>query len=82
MAPPAHASTVADGPEYDGRDRQQQPVSLEFLRDSMRQFAAERDWQRFHTPRNLLLALVTMRCYTRTLFGLCLASLIVLLSHC
>ena len=27
------------------------------LRDALRQFAAERDWEQFHTPRNLATAL-------------------------
>lgn len=35
------------------------PVSLEDLKLKMRNFADERDWQQFHTPRNLLLALVS-----------------------
>lgn len=33
-------------------------VSLEQLRRAQQMFAAERDWDQFHTPRNLLLALV------------------------
>jgi len=33
-------------------------VSLEDVRRSMAQFAQERDWEQFHTPRNVLLALV------------------------
>jgi dCTP diphosphatase len=32
--------------------------SVEQLTESLRDFAHERDWQRFHTPRNLVLALV------------------------
>lgn len=28
------------------------------LRDAMRQFTAERDWEKFHDPKSLLLALV------------------------
>jgi dCTP diphosphatase len=28
------------------------------LRDAMRRFTAERDWERFHDPKSLLLALV------------------------
>eukprot|EP00753_Platysulcus_tardus_P017515 PLAT6426.1.p1 GENE.PLAT6426.1~~PLAT6426.1.p1 ORF type:complete len:271 (+),score=77.90 PLAT6426.1:197-1009(+) len=32
-------------------------VTLESLRATMHAFAAERDWNQFHTPRNLLLAL-------------------------
>ncbi|CAN6244339.1 unnamed protein product [Urochloa humidicola] len=33
-------------------------VSLEALRERMADFARERDWEQFHSPRNLLLALV------------------------
>lgn len=32
-------------------------VGLEQLRQQIHAFAAERDWQQYHTPRNLLLAL-------------------------
>eukprot|EP00916_Digyalum_oweni_P002388 GHVL01004398.1.p1 GENE.GHVL01004398.1~~GHVL01004398.1.p1 ORF type:complete len:133 (+),score=50.62 GHVL01004398.1:11-409(+) len=32
--------------------------NLNDIRDEARSFAAERDWEQFHTPRNLLLALV------------------------
>lgn len=31
---------------------------LEALRDAMREFTAERDWERFHDPKSLVLALV------------------------
>jgi len=31
--------------------------SLIELRDALRRFAAERDWQQFHTPKNLAIAL-------------------------
>lgn len=35
------------------------PVSdLDDLRDAMRRFTAERDWEKFHDPKSLLLALV------------------------
>jgi dCTP diphosphatase len=33
------------------------PPSLEVLREALRQFAAERDWDQFHTPKNLAAAL-------------------------
>ena len=33
------------------------PDALLELRDAMRRFAAERDWDRFHTPKNLAMAL-------------------------
>uniref|UniRef100_A0A0D9W3K5 Uncharacterized protein n=1 Tax=Leersia perrieri TaxID=77586 RepID=A0A0D9W3K5_9ORYZ len=33
-------------------------VTLEMLRKKMSDFARERDWEQFHSPRNLLLALV------------------------
>jgi len=32
-------------------------VTLDELRDRLRQFAAERDWEKFHTPKNLAMAL-------------------------
>ena len=31
--------------------------TLNSLRDEIRNFAAERDWQQFHTPKNLVMAL-------------------------
>ncbi|KAI4356312.1 hypothetical protein L6164_000344 [Bauhinia variegata] len=34
------------------------PVTLDQLKQKMAEFAKERDWERFHSPRNLLLALV------------------------
>lgn len=36
-------------------------VSLEELKRRMAEFASERDWDQFHSPRNLLLALVKRR---------------------
>ncbi|KAK7395476.1 hypothetical protein VNO78_16035 [Psophocarpus tetragonolobus] len=33
-------------------------VTLDTLKQLMAQFAKERDWERYHSPRNLLLALV------------------------
>jgi dCTP diphosphatase len=32
-------------------------MSIETLQDQLRQFAAERDWEQFHTPKNLVMAL-------------------------
>lgn len=32
-------------------------ATLETLRDALRRFAAARDWQQFHTPKNLAMAL-------------------------
>lgn len=32
-------------------------MSLEALQEQLRQFADQRDWQRFHTPKNLAMAL-------------------------
>lgn len=34
------------------------PLSLEEIKQALRKFADDRDWEQFHTPRNLLLALV------------------------
>jgi NTP pyrophosphatase (non-canonical NTP hydrolase) len=33
------------------------PDSLQGLRDALRRFAAERDWDQFHSPKNLAIAL-------------------------
>jgi dCTP diphosphatase len=33
------------------------PDSLQTLRDALRAFASEREWERFHTPKNLAMAL-------------------------
>ncbi|CAN1269219.1 dCTP pyrophosphatase 1 [Linum perenne] len=33
-------------------------VTLDLLKNKMDEFAKERDWERFHSPRNLLLAMV------------------------
>ena len=32
--------------------------SLEMLRNRLREFAAERDWDQYHTPKNLSMALI------------------------
>ncbi len=40
------------------KDEEENPPSLASLVQDLRDFAAERDWEQFHTPRNLLLALV------------------------
>ena len=34
------------------------PHDLETLRDTLREFAAARDWRGFHTPKNLAMALI------------------------
>ena len=33
------------------------PMSLDTLRDALRAFAAARDWEQFHSPKNLSMAL-------------------------
>ena len=33
------------------------PATLAGLRDALRRFAAARDWEQFHTPKNLAMAL-------------------------
>ncbi|KAJ8899305.1 hypothetical protein K2173_018279 [Erythroxylum novogranatense] len=37
---------------------EEEGVSLDHLKKKMAEFAKERDWDQFHSPRNLLLALV------------------------
>ncbi|KAL1806273.1 hypothetical protein ACET3Z_029341 [Daucus carota] len=39
-------------------ETEKEGVSLEDLKNKMADFAKERDWDQFHSPRNLLLALV------------------------
>ncbi|CAL0302815.1 unnamed protein product [Lupinus luteus] len=34
------------------------PVTLDLLKQIMDKFAKERDWEKYHSPRNLLLAMV------------------------
>ncbi|KAD7478107.1 hypothetical protein E3N88_01243 [Mikania micrantha] len=48
----------------------QDDVSLSELKKKMADFAKERDWDQFHSPRNLLLALVLFRSYSMVLFAL------------
>jgi len=43
--------------KMEGSD-ERESVSLEDLKAKMADFAKERDWDQFHSPRNLLLALV------------------------
>lgn len=40
------------------RDGTMSDMELSDLTDSIRQFSRERDWEKFHLPRNLVLALV------------------------
>jgi len=37
---------------------EQKLTSIEALRDRLRDFAKERDWDQFHTPKNLSMALI------------------------
>ncbi|KAG8387310.1 hypothetical protein BUALT_Bualt02G0008000 [Buddleja alternifolia] len=37
---------------------EEESVTLDLLKRKMDEFAKERDWEKFHSPRNLLLALV------------------------
>lgn len=53
-AAPAAAAPVP--PEQPWED-----TSLQQLRAALQHFAAERQWEQFHTPRNLLLALVRIQ---------------------
>ncbi len=38
-------------------DLGERPASIEALRNALRQFASERDWDQFHSPKNLAMAL-------------------------
>jgi len=37
---------------------QQEPLSISSLQQRLREFAAERDWDQFHSPKNLAMALI------------------------
>mmetsp|Transcript_32165 Transcript_32165/g.70176 ORF Transcript_32165/g.70176 Transcript_32165/m.70176 type:complete len:340 (-) Transcript_32165:410-1429(-) len=52
----AHSGGIVDGGALGAKFRED--VTFEGLRLKVAQFAAERDWDQFHTPRNLMLALV------------------------
>ena len=39
-------------------NQKQKLNSIEMLRDRLREFAKERDWDQFHTPKNLSMALI------------------------
>jgi dCTP diphosphatase len=39
-------------------ERKQDMVSVGVLRDHLRVFAKERDWDKYHTPKNLAMALI------------------------
>ena len=44
---------------YGGAKNMKQKIdSIEVLRDKLRVFAKERDWDQFHTPKNLSMALI------------------------
>ncbi|THU49734.1 hypothetical protein C4D60_Mb06t12660 [Musa balbisiana] len=51
-------STTTEGAVSGTAGREEEGVTLESLRRKMADFARERDWEQFHSPRNLLLALV------------------------
>ena len=51
--PPASSSPNCNFSFTDGAN-----TTLESLRRDQAQFASERDWDKFHTPRNVLLAMV------------------------
>lgn len=59
-APPAAAASAA-APLPASCTQPWGDVSLQQLRVALQHFAAERDWGQYHTPRNLLLALVRSR---------------------
>ncbi|KAG8070696.1 hypothetical protein GUJ93_ZPchr0006g44539 [Zizania palustris] len=49
---------VGEGENGGGGESVTAAVGLDVLRKRMADFARERDWEQFHSPRNLLLALV------------------------
>ena len=66
-------STTTEG-AVSGTEGQEEEegVTLESLRRKMAEFARERDWEQFHSPRNLLFALVLssyLSCHFSLVFG-------------
>ena len=55
MTEPTHPST--DAPPTSANSNLNSADALTALRDALRRFAAERDWEQFHTPKNLAMAL-------------------------
>jgi dCTP diphosphatase len=51
-------AVIADCPDLERLCHAAAVSDIEELRDRMRQFTAERDWQVFHDPKSVLLALV------------------------
>jgi dCTP diphosphatase len=51
----AYQAVIVEGGDM---DREQNIKSLDALRDRLREFARERDWDQFHTPKNLSMALI------------------------
>lgn len=51
-----------ENPNYDRyvKKANNKDVSLEDLRDRLAEFAQVRGWDQYHSPRNLLLALVSI----------------------
>ncbi len=58
QATSAAAATAASTAARDVPHQPWEGTSLQQLRSVLQQFAAERDWGQYHTPRNLVLALV------------------------
>lgn len=50
------------------KSEEKNSVSLEDLKLKMADFAKERDWDQFHSPRNLLLALVIYYTFATNIF--------------
>jgi len=58
------------------------PVSLDQLKQIMSEFAKERDWEQFHSPRNLLLALVCFSLFTTQKQKKCAFLVVLVISPC
>lgn len=49
---------MGEGEEINA-DERVMDISLKDLSKQLEEFAKDRDWEKFHSPRNLLLAMVT-----------------------
>lgn len=65
-ASPATGSLHQSGSDANLQQQGFSHATLEQLRAASEKFAVERDWEKFHSPRNLLLAMVRLPVQYRT----------------
>jgi len=53
-----HSADTGTAGKGEKMPQKQKITSIDVLRDRLREFARERDWDQFHTPKNLSMALI------------------------